>query len=349
VGDMDTAIFDDLLTGHILVSTLTRVQGRGVNLGSRNIQRIRDTNPEDTSNTLMHELGHAHGYMGDEYRTDDDRDVSSFADDNVNTTTQSDVALLKWNHHINDLNAVLGKDLKVCYNTSDGSIYDRDAGQYVAGLDCACLANEWDTNGNFIRKNPDCGEVGLFEGNYYGEFNNYRPTFCSIMDSCNEGGYGKVNLEGFAIGSIQNQGFYNDEDVSFTSDASGNNSGFQITLDVDYDTSKITLKWYVNGVEDSAKENQKSVTFNRPANNGVEIYTAKAIDLTGTITANDDVTDHTDFYEGLFQSSFYWCADYDGSCNDWRYNPNPSQYSNFDYGYMNGPLGVTWGINWAKC
>jgi hypothetical protein len=348
VGDMDTAIFDDLLTGHILVSTLTRVQGRGVNLGSRNIQRIRDTNPEDTSNTLMHELGHAHGYMGDEYRTDDDRDVSSFADDNVNTTTQSDVALLKWNHHINDLNAVLGKDLKVCYNTSDGSIYDRDAGQYVAGLDCACLANEWDTNGNFIRKNPDCGEVGLFEGNYYGEFNNYRPTFCSIMDSCNEGGYGKVNLEGFAIGSMQNQGFYNDEDVSFTSDASGNNSGFQITLDVDYDTSKITLKWYVNGVEDSAKENQKSVTFNRPANNGVEIYTAKAIDLTGTITANDDVTDHTDFYEGLFQSSFYWCADYDGSCNDWRYNPNPSQYSNFDYGYMNGPLGVTWGINWAK-
>ena len=110
------------------------------------------------------------------------------------------------------------------------------------------------------------------------------------MDSCNEGGYGKVNLEGFAIGSIQNQGFYNDEDVSFTSDTSGNNSGFQITLDVDYDTSKITLKWYVNGVEDSAKENQKSVTFNRPANNGVEIYTAKAIDLTGTITANDDVT-----------------------------------------------------------
>ena len=28
-------------------------------------------------------------------------------------------------------------------------------------------------------------------------------------------------------------------------------------LDADYDTSKITLKWYVDGVEDSAKENQK--------------------------------------------------------------------------------------------
>lgn len=347
IGDIDTSIFEELLPGYTLVSTLTKVQGRGVNQGYRNIQRITDTNPEATSNTLMHELGHAHGYMGDEYRTDDDRDVSAYADDNVNTTTQSDLSLLKWNHHIEDINAVLGKDVKVCYNTSDGRIYDRDANEYVSGSDCACLANEWDSSGNFIRKNPECGKVGLFEGNYYGEFNNYRPTYCSIMDSCSEGGYGKVNLEGFAIGSIQNQGFYSDDDVQFISDASGNNTGFQISIDADYDTSKIKLKWYVNGVEDSSKENQKTVVFNRPTNNGVEIYTAKAEDLTGTITATDDVTDHSDFYEGLFQSSFYWCQDYNNVCS-WRYNPSPSEYSDFDYGYMNGPLGVTWGINWAK-
>ena len=25
-----------------------------------------------------------------------------------------------------------------------------------------------------------------------------------------------------------------------------------------------------------------------------------------------------------------------------------SEYSGFDYGYMNGPLGFTWGINWEK-
>ena len=347
IGDIDTSIFEELLPGYTLVSTLTKVQGRGVNQGYRNIQRITDTNPEATSTTLMHELGHAHGYMGDEYRTDDDRDVSAYADDNVNTSTQSDLSLLKWNHHIEDINAVLGKDVKVCYNTSDGRIYDRDANEYVLGSDCACFANEWDSSGNFIRKNPECGKVGLFEGNYYGEFNNYRPTYCSIMDSCSEGGYGKVNLEGFAIGSIQNQGFYSDDDVEFISDASGNNTGFQISIDADYDTSKIKLKWYVNGVEDSSKENQKTVVFNRPTNNGVEIYTAKAEDLTGTITATDDVTDHSDFYEGLFQSSFYWCQDYNNGCS-WRYNPSPSEYSDFDYGYMNGPLGVTWGINWAK-
>ena len=70
---------------HLLVSTLTMIQGRGVNLGNRNIQPIGNR----TENTLMHELGHAHGFMGDEYRSDDDRDVSYWADLNINTTTQT--------------------------------------------------------------------------------------------------------------------------------------------------------------------------------------------------------------------------------------------------------------------
>ena len=349
IGEMDVDIFDVLLPDNTLVSTLTRVQGRGVNLGYRNIQKIRDTEPERTSNTLMHELGHAHGYMGDEYRSDDDRDVSEYADLNVNTSTQSDVALLKWNHHIEDQLNVLGRDIKVCYNTADGRIYDRDADEYVEGADCNCLANEWDSNGNFVRKNPECGKVGQFEGNYYGEFDNYRPTFCSIMDSCNSGGYGKVNVEGFAVGSLQNQGFYDDSNRGFVQNSNNENSGWQIVLDAAYDTSKVTLKWFVNGVEDTSKENQTDVIFNRPSNDGIAIYTAKAIDLTGTITATDDVTNHDDFYKGLFQTSFYWCAGYiqNGSC-EWSYDPDPSRYSEFDYGYMNGPLGVTWGINWDK-
>ena len=354
IGDMDTGLFSDFLPGYRyrdhLVSTLTKIDGRGVNLGNRNIQPIRENNPERTSTTLMHELGHAHGEMGDEYRTDDDRDVSAYADYNVNTTTESTVSLVKWNHHIEDFLNVLGRDVKVCYNTSDGRIYDRDADEYVDGLDCDCLANVWDAEGNFIRKNPACAKVGMFEGNYYGEFDNYRPTFCSIMDSCSSGGYGPVNVEGFAIGSIQNQGFYDafdDVDIGFTE----NNAAWQMTILADYDTSKITLKWYVNGEEQTSLQNQKTVTFTRPSNNEVQIYTAKAIDLTGTVIASDDVLDNTDFYEGLFQSYFIWCADYDqsaGTCNDFRTEPNSSEYSQFDYGYMDGPLGFSWGINWAK-
>lgn len=360
IDDMDDDIFDILLSNNVLVSTLTRVQGRGVNLGRKNIQRITENNPEDTSNTLMHELGHAHGEMGDEYRTDDDRDVSQFAEFNVNTTTQSDPTLVKWHHHIEDKINVLGQSVNVCYNTGDGRIYDRDAGEYVEDAVCDCLANEWgpseiDANGDpsypFIRKNPECGKVGLFEGNYYGDFGHYRPTFCSIMDSCDEGGYGKVNIEGFAIGSIHNQGLYDAFDpqgnakISFNKDSSGEfNVSITISAaDAEYDTSKITLKWYVDGIEDPSKENQKTVTFDRSPNDSVVIYTMKALDLTGTIVASDDVLDNTDFYEGLFQSYFVWV---DGS--DYDYDPSPSTYTNYNYGYMDGPLGFTWGINWAS-
>jgi hypothetical protein len=361
IDDMDTAILEDLVPDYTLVSVLTRVQGRGVNFGDRNIQRILESDPERTRHTLMHELGHAHGEMGDEYRTDDDRDVSEFADDSVNVTTQSDVTLVKWKHNIEDLTQVLGKDIEVCYNTGDGRIYDRDSNEYVDGANCGCFINEWgspvvdpETGGEtypFIRKNPECSKVGLFEGNYYGDFDNYRPTFCSIMDSCNEGGYGPVNVEGFAIGSIHNQGLYyafNRETdaakITFNSDDSSYTESITINAgDAQYDTTKITLKWYVDGVEDVTKENQKSVTFNRPSGNGVAIYTLKAIDLTGTIIAPDDVLDNTDFYEGLFQSYFIWN---DGTNFD--YDPSPSNYSNYKYGYMNGPLGFTWGINWSE-
>ena len=346
IGSMDTAIFDILLPDNVLISTLTRVEGRGVNIGNRNIQRIREDDPERTRHTLMHELGHAHGYMGDEYRSDE-RDLTDNGY-NVNTTTEADVTILKWNHHIADTTNVLGKDILVCYNYADGTIGDWDD-LGITVDQCGCLANVWDANGGFIRKNPDCAGVGLFEGNYYGLNDNYRPTFCSVMDSCSSGGYGKVNVEGFAVGSIQNQGFYEEDDIGFIANDAGQNSEFQIILDASYDTSKITLKWYVDGVEDTSKQNQTTVSFSRPVGNDVEIYTAKAVDLTGAIQATDDVIDNTDFYEGAFQSYFYWCEGYvaNDSCN-WSYDPDPSTYSDFDYGYMRGPLGVTWGINWAQ-
>ena len=359
ISELDEAIFDVMLPDNVLVSILTKAVnpdsglGRGVNQGYKNIQRIRDTDPERTRHTLMHELGHAHGYMGDEYRTDE-RDLTDRGY-NVNTTTQSDLSILKWNHHIPDQLNVLGKDIQVCYNYGDGTIADwDDLGINIA--DCDCFINEWrtttDSNGNntytFVRKNPECSGVGLFEGNYYGLYDNYRPTFCSVMDKCTSAGYGPVNVEGFAVGSIQNQGFYDNDDVRLVKDAGQANVGFEIALDVEYDTSKITLKWFKNGVEDTSKQNQKTVIFDRPADNSVEIYTAKAVDLTGTISASDDVLDNTDFYEGAFQSYFYWCEyDSNNRCS-WSYDPDPSTYSQFNYGYMRGPMGVTWGINWEK-
>ena len=79
---------------NVLVSILTKAVnpdsglGRGVNQGYKNIQRVRDTDPERTRHTLMHELGHAHGQMGDEYRSDE-RDLTDGGYNVVPTETES--------------------------------------------------------------------------------------------------------------------------------------------------------------------------------------------------------------------------------------------------------------------
>ena len=333
--DINTSVFDDLYSNNTLISVLTTISGRGVNLGNTNIQPIGTR----TDYVLMHELGHAHGGMGDEYISDDDRDVSAYADRNVNTTTQSDPSLVKWKHHINDLTNVAGSTFKVCYNWSDGSVglYDD-----VDPTTCDCLYNIYDASGNRTGRNPQCNQVGLFEGNYYGEFDNYRPKFLTVMQT-NTDQYGEVNAEGFAIGSIQNQGFVDGDSVGFITDNTSTRTAFEIDIDVAYDSSKLKLKWYVNGVEDISRENQTNVAFDRPPDNSVQVYTWRVDDLTGSVIAPDDVTDFDDFYEGLFNSDFYW---YDYESEQW--GRNPIDRTQYDYGYVVGPMGGTWGINWER-
>ena len=335
-GDINTRVFDDLYENNTLISVLTTISGRGVNLGNTNIQPIGDR----TSYILMHELGHAHGEMGDEYLTNDDRDVSAFADRNVNTTTQSDPSLVKWKHHINDLTNVAGKNFKVCYNWSDGSVGLYDDEDVTT---CDCLYNIYDANGNRTGRNPECNQVGLFEGNYYGEFDNYRPKFLTIMET-NTDQYGEVNAEGFAIGSIENQGFVDGDSVGFTTDQTTNSrNAFEISLDVAYDINKLRLKWYIDGVEDTSKQDVTTVQFDRHSDNSIKVYTWRVEDLSGVVFAPDDVTSTEDFYEGLFNGSFWWYS-YDTE----RWSRNPSDKSQYDYGYVNGPMGGTWGINWEK-
>jgi hypothetical protein len=159
-----------------------------------------------------------------------------------------------------------------------------------------------------------------------------------------------VNVETFAVGSLQNQGFYGWDNASFQSNqTTGEYTGLSLSLNVIYDPAKVTLKWYVDGVEDTSKRDQTSVVFQRPTNDTIVFYTAKAEDLTGTIITPDNVLDTEDFYDGLLQSSFYWCEGYvsTGNC-EYSYDPNPTTYINYDFGYYNGPIGFTWGQNWTK-
>ena len=289
--------------------------------------------------------------MGDEYLEQHGRDVEAYKDNNVNTTSQSDPFQLKWKHYIDDFTNVAGKDYHVCYSYGDGTYYDdpdlpTDDDDSITTCDCTINAGDF-TAGT----TPECSKkVGLFEGNYYSyeeddtyDELNFRPLYASIMNSVTLK-YGKVNAEGFAIGSVHNQGFsdaYEALDEFITSD--GSNTGIAFDIDANYDTSKLTLKWYVDGVVDASKENLKQVTFQRPSDNSVKIYTWKVFDSSGLISAPDDVADYTDFYEGLFNSSFYW---YSRDDEEWKYDP--TNLTDLDYGYMDGPMGGSWGINWSK-
>ena len=72
----------------------------------------------------MHELGHSHGYMGDEYDSGSEygEDLPR-ADTYINTTSVTDPDIVKWKHFIDDINNVPGFDYDICYNYSDGDIY----------------------------------------------------------------------------------------------------------------------------------------------------------------------------------------------------------------------------------
>ena len=88
VGDWDT------------VSFLTTVSGRGVAQGSVNIQPISSRSAE----IVQHELGHSHGFMGDEYDSRGERSFPSwYAEFSVNTTAVSDPSIVKWKHFIEDI------------------------------------------------------------------------------------------------------------------------------------------------------------------------------------------------------------------------------------------------------
>ena len=115
-------------------------------------------------------------------------------------------------------------------------------------------------------------------------------------------------------------------------------------MDVQYNPEKVLVKWFVNGVEDTSKENQLSVTFNRPSDNSIQIYTYKGVDLSGTIIAEDDPLDKWDFYRGLMQSDWYWIDENGNSTRD----PVDAVREEYQYGYMYGPVGGSWGVNWAR-
>ncbi len=360
IGEVDRNFMTEVVPNWTVTSFLTTVSGRGVAQGSVNIQPISSR----SRNVVMHELGHSHGYMGDEY------DSGGYGDWSVNTTTVFDPNTVKWKHHIDFSEEIPGVDYDICYNYSDGTIYYRDELSYE---ECECFMNEYpDSDYPGIDFEPGCEDrIGLLEGTYYGEEGDYRSQWINIMWCCYLY-YGPVNIDGFAIGSIMNQGFRNysvNGESGYGDLTSSNGLTNSITLAVDavYDQSKLKLKWFVDGVEKPEHENKLSVTFERPADNDWVSYSYQVEDLSGNLFAPNDPLSPVDFYEGNFERSYYYQPDpeltpvaslmpYIGSF-EW-YDPNngwftdesvdSSNMDNFLFAASCCSMGSTFKINWGK-
>ncbi len=367
IGEVDRNFMTEVVPNWTVTSFLTTVSGRGVAQGSVNIQPISDR----SRNVVMHELGHSHGYMGDEYDAGGERTFSEwYGDWGINTTTVYDPENVKWKHHIDFSEEIPGIDYDICYNYSDGSIYYRDELSYE---ECECFMIEYpDSDYPGVDFEPGCEDrVGLLEGTYYGEVGDYRPKWITIMWCCFLE-YGPVNIDGFAVGSIMNQGFrdYSVNGVPGYGDltlTNGLSDSITLAVDAIYDQSKLKLKWYVDGIEQPEYENNLSVTFNRPADNEWVSYSYQVEDLSGNLFAPNDPLIATDFYEGNFERSYYYEPDpeltpiaslmpFIGSF-EW-YDPNSGWYTdesvnstnmdNFLFAASCCSMGSTFKINWAN-
>ena len=331
IGNVDRAAIGDIVGDWNVVSFLTTLEGRGVAQGAVNIQPLSSR----TSEIVQHELGHSHGFMGDEYDSRGERTFPSwYAEFSVNSTAVSDPALVKWNHFIEDMTYVPGVDYDVCYNYPDGRIYYRDDIEYE---DCECYFNtynedhpDYDPNYPGINEDDACKDkIGLFQGTYYDEVDTYRPKWISVMWCCFLD-YGKINVEGFAIGSITNQfNGFNDflikSDVSEDVDLDNSESiGQYITFDVNgvFDTNKLKLSWYIDGVEQTELENELVATFNRPDDEAMTTYSWQVHDLSGNLIAPNDPLNPRDLYEGIFGMWNYYDPDP---------NTNPNANPNYPY------------------
>ena len=317
------------------ISILAGFYGRGVARGYVNAQPLGGS----TSYIAMHELGHSHANLGDEYITSDDRgfDMSIYADSSPNTTTNNDPYNVKWSHWIQDKTNVPG---------------------YTAGASSS--------------------GVGLFTGTYYSSDESWRPEDYNVMYGGDYAGswgvpenfisqYGPINTEAFVAQTISNQCFnqYNNYDscpnvwdsiylvdqdgVETNIDYLQQNGGYTAIKynlnDVKFNTNNIQLNWYVNGVLQEDLVNQTEVTFTKPENGGVMEYSYKATDTLDFMTAPDDILLDSDNYEGFFNSEYYW-----NSSIDWTgsYQTNPTNKADYAIGYIDGTTGGTIGINWSN-
>ncbi len=330
---LEDELFPDIYPD--VTAIITALPGRGITRygGGRPTTMVQPI-AERTARTFMHELGHAHANLGDEYSADGEREYTSeevedYSYWDMNVAVEDDPNLIKWSHFILDKTNVPG-----------------------------------------IALGANSGATGIFEGSYYSEKNSYRPRQYSVMgcsrcedvdpgcwtvqfEKNNCADFIDVHSEGFAIQSIINlfrdafgstTAFIGDDAYTGLKMQAGIVDGGQL------DTSKLKLQWYLNGQLDTSKDNLLEVDFDRPAIADWATYSWKVIDTTGAVLVQDDIDDPNDCYLGLFDR---YSGSFRTENESWVYwNPpfdlTESKYNDYLYGYTSGCTSGTLMINWSK-
>jgi len=330
---LEDELFPDIYPD--VTAIITALSGRGITRygGGRPTTMVQPI-AERTARTFMHELGHAHANLGDEYSADGEREyteeeVEDYSYWDMNVAVEDDPNLIKWSHFIANKTSVPGLDP---------------------------IASKLET--------------GIFEGSYYSEEDSYRPRQYSVMgcSRCEDVDPGcwtnqferencadfiDVHTEGFAIQSILNlfrepfgseTAFIGEESYTGLTMTAGIVDGGQL------DTSKLKLQWYINGQLDSSLDNLLEVSFDRPTTDAWANYTWKILDTTGAILVEDDIDDPNDCYLGLFDRYY---ASFIDSNDQWQaeylpLNLEDSSFDDYRYGYTTGCASGTLMINWRK-
>ena len=374
IGDVDRERIRNAFD-YDVTAFISSLSGRGVAQGDINIQQLSSR----TDEVVMHELGHSHGYMGDEYDSGSEygEDLPR-ADTYVNTTSVSDSSLVKWKHFFDDPNNIPGLNYDICYNYADGDIYYRDQVGNGTYQDCECFYNQFPDNTEFDGENidSDCmNKAGLIPGTYYSEDDTFRPYYWTVMEIDKDQGYNKVNIEGFAFGSIMNQGFGDftiNGDVGtegLTSSSALSNDTLNIVIDAIFDSTKLRLKWFKDGEEQTQLQNNTSVQFARPNDNSKVTYSWKVETigvLEGMVTAPNDIENPIDFYEGWFEYYYYyednpelipyaaqqpWIGSwrwYSSEIDDYFYDNQLETIGDYMFGEICCSMGAAIKIDWSK-
>ena len=271
------------------VSIITGIDGRGTAYPSYKLsfQDLLDSNARSVRNvvlTLKHEFGHTFSILGDEYTSDfengnvdctssDDDDDNDYncgrVDASPNISSEQTPEELRWKHHIADIDNVNGFD------------------------------NTISTEG-----------IGMYEGAYQGTDDVYRASYESIMNGYSIGtGYtdytntgtsskgvqwDEVGQESFAIQTLKFQGLHG---MSVSTDTEGNKVATQNLI---VSSDDFHIDWYIDGVLDSSKRNQKSVTLEKKSS-GFSTIAYRVSEVTPKfLKVTDDIHIFADAYRGLF-------------------------------------------------